>query len=138
MNKVMLIGRLTKEPDIRYSQDGTKATALFGLAVQRDYKNKNGQYDADFLSLVAYGKSAEFAEKYLSKGMKVAVEGKIVTGSYEKNGQRVYTTNIQVDKFEFVESSNKNAQHNGNAGEGFEGFMDVTTDDEQGLPFAQV
>lgn len=142
MNKVILVGRLTKEVDIRYSQDGTKATARYGLAVQRDYKNKNGQYEADFLNCIAFGKNAEFAEKYLNKGMKILVEGRLMTGSYEaKDGHKVYTTDVIVDKHEFVESMNasssqNNTQSNAAPGEGFEGFMDVAEESEEGLPFA--
>lgn len=142
MNKVILVGRLAKDVDIRYTQDGSKATARYSIAVQRDYKNKNGQYEADFLNCMAFGKNAEFADKYLHKGMKILIEGRIITGSYEaKDGHKVYTTDIVVDKHEFVESMNASNNQGGNqsnapAGEGFEGFMDVAESNEEGLPFA--
>lgn len=142
MNKVILVGRLAKDVDVRYTQDGSKATARYSIAVQRDYKTKNGQYEADFLNCMAFGKNAEFADKYLHKGMKILVEGRIITGSYEaKDGHKVYTTDIVVDKHEFVEPMNASSNQGGNqsnapAGEGFEGFMDVAESNEEGLPFA--
>lgn len=110
MNKVILMGRLTRDPDIRYSQgDSTNAVARYSLAVDRNVSRNNAgdQPTADFINCVAFGRSAEFAEKYLKKGTKILVEGRIQTGSYtNKDGQRVYTTDIVVDRHEFAESRN--------------------------------
>lgn len=104
MNKVTLIGRLTKDPDVRYSQ-GENATAIarYTIAVNRRFKRDN-EPEADFINCVAFGKQGEFAEKYLSKGMKIAVVGRIQTGSYEKDGVKHYTTDIVVEEHEFCES----------------------------------
>ena len=102
MNKVILIGRLTKDVETRYS--GEMAIARYTLAVDRKFK-KEGEKTADFISCVAFGKSGEFAEKYLKKGMKIAVTGRIQTGSYDdKDGKKVYTTDIVVEEHEFCES----------------------------------
>ncbi len=120
MNRVILIGRLTRDPDIRYSQnDSQNATARYTLAVDRPV-SRNGQgqetQTADFIGCVAFGRSAEFAQKYLHKGIKIAVEGHIRTGSYtNKDGQTVYTTDVVVDRHEFCES--KNAQSSGFGGD---------------------
>ena len=105
MNKVILMGRLTREPDIRYSQnDSSMAIARYTLAVDRRYK-KDGEQTADFISCVCFGKSAEFIEKYCHKGTKLVVEGRIQTGSYtNKDGQKVYTTDVFVEQQEFAES----------------------------------
>lgn len=104
MNKVMLMGRLTKDPEIRYTGGESMAVARYTLAVNRRYK-KNSDKEADFISCVTFGRSAEFAEKYLRKGMKIAVIGRISTGSYkDKDGNTRYTTDIIVDEHEFAES----------------------------------
>lgn len=101
MNSVMLIGRLTSEPDVRQGQYG--AVAHYTLAVDRG-KNKQGEQETDFPRCVCFGKSAEFARDYLHKGMKIAVEGSIKTGSYQgQNGQTVYTTEVQIRRHEFCE-----------------------------------
>ena len=102
MNKVLLCGRLTKDPDVRYSQgENAMAIARYNLAVDRRGKEK----EADFISCVAFGKNGEFAEKYLRKGMKILVSGRIQTGSYKnKDGQTVYTTDVVVEEHEFCES----------------------------------
>lgn len=105
MNKVILMGRLTRDPETRYSQ-GQNPTAVsrYTLAVDRRIK-KEGETNADFINCIAFGKSGEFAEKYFRKGMKVAVTGRIQTGSYtNKDGQKVYTTDIIVEEQEFCES----------------------------------
>lgn len=102
MNKVIMIGRLTKDPELRYTNSG-KAVANYTLAVDRDYK-KEGQPDADFIRCVAYDKGGEFAGKYLKKGTKIAIVGHIQTGSYEKNGQKVFTTDVIVEHHEFCEA----------------------------------
>ena len=107
MNKVILIGRLARDPDVRYTQGGMAVTR-YTLAVDRRFKknDENGnEQTADFISCVAFGKSAEFAEKYLRKGIKTAVTGRIQTGSYtNRDGQKVYTTDVVVEEQEFVES----------------------------------
>lgn len=101
MNKWIGIGRLTAEPEISYTQKG-QAVARYRLAVDRDYKQE-GQPDADFLNCVVFGKGAEFVQRHLHKGMKIAVEGRIQTGSYEKDGVKHYTTSIVVTDHEFCE-----------------------------------
>ena len=112
MNKVIEIGRLTKDPEIRYSQ-GTNTTcvARYTLAVDRKFKQE-GQPTADFINCIAFGKLGEFAEKYLHKGIKIAVTGRIQTGSYKnKDGNTVYTTDVVVEEQEFCESkSQSNSQ----------------------------
>lgn len=114
MNKVILIGRLTRDPEVRYSQGDTPmAVARYTLAVDRRFSrnNQDGQ-TADFIGCVAFGRSGEFAEKYFHKGIKVVVEGRIQTGSYtNKDGVKVYTTDVVVENQEFAES--KNAQGEG-------------------------
>ena len=106
MNKVILIGRLTREPDIRYAQnDASTEIARYTLAVDRRFKRSNSDATADFIPCVAFGRSAEFAEKFLHKGMKIAVTGRIQTGSYtNREGNKVYTTDVIVEDQEFVES----------------------------------
>lgn len=102
MNKVVLIGRLTRDPEIRYSnqQDGTQmAIARYSLAVDRKGKDSG----ADFIGCVAFNKHGEFAEKYLKQGMKIGVIGRIQTGSYEKDGRKIYTTDVVVEEHEFCE-----------------------------------
>lgn len=109
MNKVVLMGRLTKDPDIRYSQ-GNKPTcvARYTLAVNRKYKQQDGQ-SADFISCIALGRNGEFAEKYLKQGIKVVISGRIQTGSYNnREGQKVYTTDVVVEEQEFAESKSAN------------------------------
>ena len=126
MNKVALIGRLTRDPDVRYSQGGEPmAIARFTLAVDRRTKNR----DADFISCVAFGKSGEFVEKYFHKGMKVAVVGRIQTGSYDsKDGHKVYTTDVVCEELDFCESKQK---QNADA----DGFMNIPDKIEEELPF---
>ena len=108
MNKVILIGRLTKDPEIRYSTgEGSMAIASYTLAVDRRRRQNAGpdEQTADFIRCTAFGRTAEFAEKYLKKGTKILVQGRIQTGSYtNKDGQTVYTTDVIVDEHEFVES----------------------------------
>lgn len=113
-NTAILIGRLTKDLVVNYYGEGDRSNAVtrFTLAVDRGRKNADGQTESDFISCVAFGKTAEFMEKYFGRGSKIAVTGEIRTGSYEKDGQKVYTTDINVDKVDFVESraSSQNAQ----------------------------
>ena len=109
MNHVTLIGRLVADPEAKTSQNGTTITR-YRIAVDRAY-SKDGNREADFISCVAFGKSAEFAERYLFKGTRIAIEGRIQTGSYEKpDGTKVYTTDVIVDRHEFCESKNAGAQ----------------------------
>ena len=118
MNKVVLMGRLTRDPDVRYTQgDNSMCIARYTLAVDRRFsRNNNDGQTADFISCVAFGRSGEFAEKYLHKGTKIAVSGRIQTGSYtNKDGVRVYTTEVVVDDQEFAESRNA-SQANGSYG----------------------
>lgn len=151
MNRVTLIGRLTRDPDVRYSQNSEQpmAIARYTLAVDRRFNRNGNDQNADFISCVAFGRQGEFAEKYLHKGTKIAVMGRIQTGSYtNKEGQRVYTTDVVVEDHEFVES--KNAASTGDFG-GFQnaapqgmqaapapagdGFMNIPDGIDEELPF---
>lgn len=106
MNKVVLVGRLTKDPEIRTSSSG-KAVSRFSVAVTRPFKNADGEYDADFPNCVAFDKTAEFIGKYFTKGMAIGLVGSLRTGSYvNKDGATVYTTDVNVDSAEFVEKKN--------------------------------
>lgn len=134
MNKTLLIGRATKDPDIRYTQSEQPMTiARFNLAVDRRFK-KEGEQSADFISCVAFGKTAEFIEKYVFKGTKIAVEGRIQTGSYTNNdGNKVYTTDVVVEQVEFAGSKTDSKSA---AKESNDDFMNVTDGlDDEGLPF---
>ena len=111
MNKVIMMGRLTRDPEVRYSNDN-KAVANFTLAVDRRFK-RDGDPDADFFFCTAFGKIAEFAEKYLKKGTKIVLDGHLQNDTYEKDGQKKTTTKIMVDSCEFAES--KVAQSNDTA-----------------------
>lgn len=106
MNQVILMGRLTREPEIRYSSgENQMAIARYTLAVDRRFRRQGEEQTADFIGCVAFGRSAEFAEKYLHQGTKIVVRGRIQTGSYtNKDGQRVYTTDVVVEDQEFAES----------------------------------
>ena len=107
MNKVILMGRLTRDPEVRYSQgDSSMAIARYTLAVDRRFRrNNDGEQTADFIGCVVFGKGAEFAESYFRQGLKVVVTGRIQTGSYtNKDGQKVYTTDVVVEDQEFAES----------------------------------
>lgn len=134
MNKVILIGRLTRDPEVRYSQGETPlAIARYTLAVDRKFRREEEQ-SADFISCVAFGKMGEHVEKYYYQGLKVAVTGHIQTGSYiNKDGVKVYTTEVVVEEQEFVESKGSNDKSQGNLlQKQEEGFLDVS--DEE-LPF---
>ena len=133
MNKVLLSGRLVKDPEVRYSQ-GENATcvARYTLASDRKY-SKADDKQTDFINCVAFGKSGEFAEKYLKKGIKILVAGRIQTGNYEKDGKKVYTTDVVVEEHEFCESKGSNdGQAEPAAGDGE--FMKVDENDVS-LPF---
>lgn len=154
MNRVILMGRLTREPDVRYSQsgDGSMAVARYTLAVdrRRSRSNDSNEQTADFISCVAFGRSAEFAEKYLHQGTKIAISGRIQTGSYtNKDGQRVYTTDVVVEDQEFAESKASSAANEAAAGYSAyapsrpepsapagDGFMNIPDGvEDEGLPF---
>lgn len=119
MNKVILMGRLTRDPDVRYSAgENSTAVARYTIAVDRRFK-RDGEATADFISCVAFGRSAEFAEKYLRQGMRIVVEGRIQTGSYtNKEGVKVYTTDVIVEQQEFAESKAASQEHAGSFGGG--------------------
>lgn len=140
MNKVVLIGRLTKDPEVRYSQGANGATAIarYSLAVDRRFK-KDGEASADFINCIAFGRSGEFAEKYLKKGTKIAVVGRIQTGSYEKDGRKVYTTDVVVEEHEFVESKQEEHKPADNiptfVPNSPDGFMSIPDGIEEELPF---
>lgn len=109
MNKVILCGRLTRDPNVIVTQ-GEKPTTIarWTLAVDRRFK-REGEQEADFINCVAFGKTAEFIQKYFTKGMKMIVEGRITTGSYEKDGVKHYTTDVTVEQVEFAESKRENS-----------------------------
>lgn len=139
MNKVILIGRLVRDPEVRYSQ-GEKSIAIarYTLAVDRKFK-KEGEQSADFISCVAMGKNGEFAEKYLKQGTKIAIEGRIQTGSYtNKDGNKVYTTDVIVEGHEFCESRNASQQSGNDRPQPMtdsDGFMNVPDEIDEELPF---
>lgn len=116
MNKVILMGRLCADPEVRYSQNQNQtAVARYRLAVDRRFK-REGEQTADFISCVAFGKAAEFAEKYLRQGTKIAITGRIQTGSYtNREGQKVYTTDVVVEEQEFAESKGASGNIEGSA-----------------------
>lgn len=136
MNKVILIGRCTRDPEVRYSQgENATAVARYTLAVDRQFK-RDGDQSADFINCIAFGKRGEFAEKYLRKGTKIAVVGRIQTESYtNKDGNKVYTTDVVVDEHEFVES--KASQQNGgdSAPVSSDGFTSIPDGIDEELPF---
>ena len=142
MNKVILVGRLVRDPEVRYTQgDNPMAIARYTLAVDRRFK-RDGEPTADFINCVAFGKSGEFAEKYFRKGLRIAISGRITTGSFtNKDGVKVHTTEVTVEDQEFAESKAEQAQNSGNsttqtsttAGRGFMNIPDNVDDSE--LPF---
>ncbi len=109
MNNVILIGRTTKDPEIRVSNSGL-AVARFSVAIDRGKDKDGNDKGADFPNVVVFGKQAENCEKYLHKGLKVAIQGHIQTGSYEKDGKKVYTTDVVADRVEFIEWAKKEEQ----------------------------
>ena len=133
MNKVILIGRLTKDPEVRWGQtaEGNFAIGRYTLAIDRKGKDAG----TDFINCVAFGKQGEFAEKYLRKGMKIAVEGRIQTGSYtDKEGKKVYTTDVVVEAHEFCESKGQ-VDEKPRPYTYADGFMDIPDGFESELPF---
>jgi single-strand DNA-binding protein len=144
MNKVIMMGRLTRDPEIRYSQgENSLAIARFSLAVDRRFK-RPGEPDADFFNCTAFGKQAEFAEKYLKQGTKMVVVGRLQNDNYtNKEGQKVYSTQIMVDELEFAESKSTGGDSNGyqqtsrptpSQAVG-DGFMNIPDGLDEELPF---
>lgn len=138
MNSVQLVGRLTRDPDVRYLDNGA-SVARFTLAVDRRFK-KDGGDEADFISCVAFGKTADFLEKWFRKGQRLGLTGRIQTGSYtNKDGQKVYTTDVVVENVEFVESKASSAPVARQPAGGYtdsDGFMNIPDDvEDEGLPF---
>lgn len=133
MNKVVIIGRLTRDPETRYSAgENATATARFSVAVNRRFKNAEGNYDADFIGCVAFGKTAEFIEKNFSKGKQIGVVGRIQTGSYtNKDGVRVYTTDVIVEETYFIGSKNDNV----GAADTNNGFTNIPDGIDEEMPF---
>lgn len=146
MNKVILMGRLTRDPDIRYSTgENPLAIARYTLAVDRRFR-KDGEATADFISCVVFGRAAEFTAKYFRQGLKITISGRIQTGSYtNRDGQKIYTTEVVVEEQEFAES--KSSGDNGAAyyppkqtpppapADGADGFMNIPDGIEEELPF---
>lgn len=142
MNKWIGMGRLTRDPEVRYTttkENQQMAIARYTLAIDRRGKQQEGQPTADFISCVAFGRQGEFAEKYLKQGTKITVAGRIQTGSYtDKDGKKIYTTDIVIEEQEFAES--KKAEGNQNTQpapkeSADEGFMNIPEGIEQDLPF---
>lgn len=132
MNKVILMGRLTRDPEVRNSQGGT-AVARYTLAVDRMFK-REGEPNTDFINCITFGKNAEFAEKYLKKGMRIVVSGRIQTGSYtNRDGVKVYTTDIIVEEHEFAERKQSGTCDMPGQGDGFMNIPDGLDDE---LPFS--
>lgn len=147
MNKVVLMGRLTRDPDVRYTQgDQPTCISRYSLAVDRKVKDANGNRQADFINCVAFGKAGEFAEKFLRKGIKICISGRIQTGSYtNKDGTKVYTTDVVVEEQEFCESkaTNDNARSTAQTAstaansqqDALNGFMNIPDEIDEELPF---
>lgn len=137
MNSVNLVGRLARDPDVRYTNGGT-TIARFTVAVDRRFKSEGGP-TADFPSVVAFGKTAEFIEKYFRKGQRIGIAGRIQTGSYDdKDGKKVYTTDVIAEAVEFVESKGSgsgSADASPKPEPGPDGFYDVPPEEEGELPF---
>ena len=146
MNKVVLMGRLTRDPEVRYSSgENSSANASFTLAVDRRFRRQGEEQQADFIRCVAFGKQAEFVEKYIKKGTKIVVVGRIQTGSYtNKDGQRVYTTDVIAEEIEFAESKGSGNSDYASApasegrpspSEAADGFMNIPDGIDEELPF---
>ena len=137
MNKVILMGRLTRDPEVRYTTgEEAKAIARYTLAVDRRFK-REGEATADFIGCVAFGRQAEFAEKYFRQGIKILVTGRIQTGSYtNKEGRKVYTTDVVIEEQEFAESkkTEETKLEAGNVDEN--GFMNIPDGIDENLPFS--
>lgn len=140
MNKVVLMGRLTRDPEVRYSNgENAIAVARFSLAVDRRF-SRDGERETDYISCVAFGRNAEFFEKYVHKGMRMTVCGRIQTGSYtNKDGNKVYTTDVVIEEQEFAESKNSSSggteQKSDSGTTNSDGFMNIPDDIDDELPF---
>ncbi|MGN0402052.1 MAG: single-stranded DNA-binding protein [Acetatifactor sp.] len=144
MNKVILMGRLTRDPEVRYSQGSSQTTiARFSIAVDRRFK-REGEPDADFFNCTCFNKQAEFVERYLHKGVKVLLSGRVQNDNYtNKDGQMVYSVRIMVDEIEFAESKNAAGGNGGNMGGSSapatfgagDGFMNIPDGIDEELPF---
>ncbi len=139
MNKAILMGRLTRDPEIRYSQSGSQtAIASFSLAVDRRYK-REGEPEADFFNCTTFGKLAEVAERYLHKGIKIVVVGRIQNDNYtNRDGEKVYSVRVIVDEIEFAEKRTDSSPTNGRPAPGTseDGFMNIPDDlENENLPF---
>lgn len=134
MNAVQLLGRFTR--DNEFKELGGTSVFRNNIAVQRNFKNKDGERESDFINVVAFGKTAELLNQYFSKGQQVALEGRIQTGSYDKeDGTRVYTTDVIVNQFDFVGSKNDNAQPVAKPTSSPFGAVDLPDLPDDGLPF---
>lgn len=138
MNKVILSGRLCADPELRHTQNDT-AVCSYRLAVEREYK-KEGQPEVDFISCTAWRNSAEFAAKYLRKGMKILIEGSILSGSYEKDGQTIYTTDVIVNRHEFCEKkassdSERKSTPTHTSGAFEDAYVEMSAEESGELPF---
>lgn len=147
MNKVILMGRLTRDPEVRYTQGSEpRAIARYSLAVNRRFK-RDGQPDADFINIVAFGRDGEFAEKFLKKGMQISVVGRIQTGSFtDKDGNKRYTTDVIIEEQHFAESRRNFEERMGGqasaapsvnapASNNSDGFVAIDNFDDDDLPF---
>lgn len=141
MNKIILMARLTRDPEVRYSQ-GEKSTAIasFSVAVNRKYAKETDEVKADFFNCTAFGKQAEFVEKYLKQGTKILLSGRVQNNNYtNKEGQKVYSTQIMVEEIEFAESkaaaTGNTPSFNPNGVTDTNGFMQIPTGLEEELPF---
>lgn len=139
MNSVQLVGRFTRDPDVRYTDGGT-SIARFNLAVDRRY-NRDGEQTADFIGCVAFGRTAEFIEKYFVQGMRIGLMGRIQTGNYmNKDGVKIYTTDVVAEQVEFVESKGSRDQHEDSGvyagASGADGFMNIPDGIDEELPFS--
>lgn len=135
MNKVILMGRLTKEPEIRYTQTNNTMVASFSLAVNRRIANKEGERQADFINIVAWNKTAEFVNKYFNKGQQVAVVGRIQTRNYEDDkGQKHYITEVVAEEVHFADSKKEEKQEAPASQSPIDAFWNTTAEDDD-LPF---
>lgn len=134
MNKVIMMGRLTKDPEVRYTTgESPRAVAKWSLAVDRQYKGRDGKSEADFFACVAFGKTAEFVEKYFRKGMKILVEGRLQNDHYkDRDGKMQYNEQIIVDQVEFTE---RNAEQPAQAEQAADFTPIPEDDDDEGIPF---
>ncbi len=136
MNKVVIMGRLTRDPEIKYLTDN-RAMARYTMAVDRRFKKEGDEQTADFISCVSFGNTATFLEKYGRRGTKFIAEGRIQTGSYtNKEGNKVYTTDVVVESLEFAESKKTQQMSDGTLGSSPDGFMNIPDGIEEELPFA--